>query len=57
MSVSLPAGASGEPDGPLSERVAAALAALDETGPGSHPEALEAVNRALLTELERLEGL
>lgn len=54
MSVPLPFG---EPDGPLSERMEAALAALDETDLGRHPEAFEAINRALLGELEQLEGL
>ena len=54
MSVPLPFG---EPDDPLPERVEAALAALDETDLGSHPEAFEATNRALLAELEQLEGL
>jgi hypothetical protein len=54
VSVPLPFG---EPDGPLSERVEAALAALDETDLARHPEAFEAVNRALLHELEQLDGL
>jgi hypothetical protein len=54
VSVPLPFG---EPDDPLPERVEAALAALDETDLGSHPEAFEATNRALLAELEQLEGL
>lgn len=54
MSVPLPFG---EPDGPLPERVEAALAALDETDLGGHPEAFEATNRVLLAELEQLEGL
>jgi hypothetical protein len=46
-----------EPGGALSERVEAALAELDETDLSRHPEALEAVNRALLAELEQLEDL
>lgn len=54
MSVPLPFG---EPDGPLSERMEAALAALEETDLARHPGAFEAVNRALLHELEQLEGL
>jgi hypothetical protein len=54
VSVPLPFG---EPDGPPSERVEAALAALDETDLARHPEAFEAVNRALLLELEQLEGI
>jgi hypothetical protein len=54
VSVPLPFG---EPDGPLSERVEAALAALDEADPARHPEALEAVNRTLLAELEQLDDL
>jgi hypothetical protein len=54
VSVPLPFG---EADGPLAERVEAALAGLDETDLGRHPEAFEATNRALLTELEQLEGL
>jgi hypothetical protein len=54
VSVPLPFG---EPDGPLSERVEAALAALDETDLARHPDAFGAVNRTLLRELEQLEGL
>jgi hypothetical protein len=54
VSVPLPFG---EPDGPLSERVEAALAASDDTDLVRHPEAFEAANRALLHELEQLEGL
>ncbi len=54
MSVPLPFG---EHDDPLSERVEAALAELDETDPARQPEALEAVNRTLLAELEQLEDL
>jgi len=54
VSVPLP---SGEPDRPLSERVEAALAALDDTDLGRHPEAFEATNGALLAELGQLEGL
>jgi hypothetical protein len=47
----------GESDGLLSEPVEAALAALDDTDLARHPEAFESVNRALLHELEQLEGL
>jgi hypothetical protein len=54
VSVPLPFG---EPEGALSERVEAALAELDETDLARHPDALEAVNRVLLAELEQLEGL
>jgi len=54
VSVPLPFG---EPDGPISERVEAALAALDETDLARHPEVFEAANQALLRELEQLEGL
>jgi hypothetical protein len=54
VSVPLPFG---EPDGPLPERVEAALAALDDTDLARHPEVFEATNRALLHELEQLEGL
>jgi hypothetical protein len=54
VSVPLPFG---EHDGPLSERVEAALAELDGTDPARHPEALEAVNRTLLAELAQLEDL
>jgi hypothetical protein len=54
LSVPLPFG---EPEGQLSERVEGILAELDQTDPARHPEALEAVNRALLAELEQLEDL
>jgi len=54
VSVPLPFG---EPERSLSERVEANLGRLDETDPATHPEALEAVNRALLAELEQLEDL
>jgi hypothetical protein len=37
--------------------VEAALAELDQTDLATHPEALAAVNRALLAELEQLEDL
>ncbi|HZD67447.1 MAG TPA: hypothetical protein VFA45_00560 [Actinomycetes bacterium] len=59
MSVPLPFGEPDGPlpDGPLSQRVEGALAALEETDLARHPEAFEAVNRALLHELEQLEGL
>jgi hypothetical protein len=54
VSVPLPFG---DPEGPLSERVEADLAALDDTDLARHPEVFEAANRALLHELEQLEGL
>jgi hypothetical protein len=38
-------------------RVEAILAGLDEADPGSHADAFEAVNAAILTELRRLEAL
>ena len=37
--------------------IEAALAGLDETDPGSHADAFEAVNAAILAELQRLEAL
>jgi hypothetical protein len=37
--------------------VEAALAGLDEADPASHAEAFEAVNAAILAELQRLEAL
>jgi hypothetical protein len=37
--------------------VEAILAGLDDTDPASHAEAFEAVNAAILAELERLEAL
>jgi len=54
VSVPLPFG---EVEGPLAERVEAALGSLDEVDLARHPEAFEATNRALLAELEQLEGL
>ncbi len=38
-------------------RVQAILAGLDEADPGSHADAFEAVNAAILAELGRLEAL
>jgi hypothetical protein len=35
----------------------AALAGLDEADPGAHADAFEAVNAAILAELQRLEAL
>ena len=37
--------------------IEAALAGLDETDPGAHADAFEAVNAAILAELGRLEAL
>jgi hypothetical protein len=37
--------------------VEAVLAGLDEADPGSHADAFEAVNAAILAELRRLEAL
>jgi hypothetical protein len=37
--------------------VEAALAGLDETDPAAHADAFEAVNAAILAELQRLEAL
>ena len=37
--------------------IEAALAGLDEADPGAHAEAFEAVNAAILAELQRLEAL
>jgi hypothetical protein len=37
--------------------VEAALAGLDEADPASHADAFEAVNAAILAELQRLEAL
>ena len=37
--------------------VEAALAGLDEADPADHADAFEAVNNAILTELQRLEAL
>jgi hypothetical protein len=54
VSVPLPFG---EAEGPLAERVEAALGSLDEVDVARHPEAFEAINGALLAELEQLEGL
>jgi hypothetical protein len=38
-------------------QVEAVLAGLDEADPGSHADAFEAVNAAILAELRRLEAL
>jgi hypothetical protein len=37
--------------------IEAALAGLDETDPGAHADTFEAVNAAILAELQRLEAL
>ena len=37
--------------------IEAALAGLDEADPGAHANAFEAVNAAILAELQRLEAL
>ena len=37
--------------------IEAALTGLDEADPGSHADAFEAVNAAILAELQRLEAL
>ena len=42
---------------PAADEVEAALAGLDEADPASHAEAFEAVNAAILAELQRLEAL
>ena len=39
------------------EEIDAALAGLDEADPGAHADAFEAVNAAILAELQRLEAL
>jgi hypothetical protein len=41
----------------LSAEVEGILAGLDDADPAAHAEAFEAVNAAILAELERLEGL
>ena len=38
-------------------QIEAALAGLDEADPGAHADAFEAVNAAILAELQRLEAL
>ena len=53
------------PAGPLPQdqtadpaaEIEAALAGLEETNPGAHADAFEAVNAAILAELQRLEAL
>ncbi len=42
--------------GPAAE-IEAALAGLDEADPGAHADTFEAVNAAILAELQRLEAL
>jgi hypothetical protein len=37
--------------------IGAALSGLDEADPGAHADAFEAVNAAILAELQRLEAL
>jgi hypothetical protein len=41
----------------LSGEVEDALAGIDDADPGTHAEAFEAVNAAILAELERLEAI
>jgi hypothetical protein len=64
--VAVAGGAVSGPDGSLPEdeaaadpaaEVEAALAGMDETDPASHAESFEAVNAAILAELQRLEAL
>jgi hypothetical protein len=45
------------PSTPLTDRVQAILAGLDETDPAAHADAFEAVDAAILAELQRLEKL
>jgi hypothetical protein len=47
---------SGEPS-TLTDEVQATLAGLDEADPASHADAFEAVDGAILAELQRLETL
>jgi hypothetical protein len=57
--VSAPGGSLPQDEGvadPAAE-VEAALAGLDEADPAAHAEAFEAVNAAILAELQRLEAL
>ena len=42
---------------PLTGRVEAILAGLDEADPAAHADAFEAVDAAILAELQRLESL
>ena len=42
---------------PLTDRVQAILAGLDEADPAAHADAFEAVDAAILAELQRLETL
>jgi hypothetical protein len=46
-----------EPAADPAAQVEAVLARLDEADPGSHADAFEAVNAAILAELRRLEAL
>jgi hypothetical protein len=45
------------PDQPLTGQVEAILAGLDEADPAAHADAFEAVDAAILAELQRLESL
>jgi hypothetical protein len=44
-------------DATLTDRVEAILAGLDEADPAAHADAFEAVDAAILAELQRLETL
>jgi hypothetical protein len=48
---------SDEPSPSLTDQVQAILTGLDEADPLSHADALEAVDTAILAELQRLEAL
>jgi hypothetical protein len=48
---------SGEDASTPAEEVQAVLASLDDSDPAAHAEAFEAVNTAILAELQRLEAL
>jgi hypothetical protein len=46
-----------EPQTPLTDHVQAILDGLDEADPAAHADAFEAVDAAILAELQRLETL
>jgi len=48
---------SDEPPSTLTDQVQAILAGLDEADPAAHADAFEAVDAAILAELQRLETL
>jgi hypothetical protein len=48
---------SDEPQPSLTDRVEGILAGLDEADPAAHADAFEAVDAAILAELQRLETL